>query len=137
MRVIGCLVLVISTLGWLACHWPLVEPGVAAGAPELRLGHGGRAAERLAATPDALAHEVSTTWRRTADGWEHPTWWIQEPEPPRPKIHPLVVGLLQLFVALFALIAFSPSPGGASGHAARSRRNPRGAAAAAAGKPAR
>ena len=137
MRTIGCLLLALLTLGWLACQWPIGESDVISAAPELRLGYGGQSTAGLAIPADRLAIEVSTTWRRTTDGWEHPTWWLPKTEPPRPRLHPLVVGLLHLLVSLFALVAFSPFPGGESGRGGVPEESPEGASDATAGKPAR
>ena len=49
----------------------------------------------------------TSTWVRTADGWESPSAW-ESPGPvvSRPTLHPLLVTGFQLSASLFALVAF-------------------------------
>ena len=83
MRWIGWLLLLLVGLAWVAAEVPL---------------HG-----------DSPAPRCEPVWRRTVDGWEKVTWWSDEPEVVRhcPTLHPMVVALLQMFLALGALIVFS------------------------------
>ena len=84
MRLIGWLLVILMGLGWLASEVPL--PG---------------------SRPDG---QPQTGWRRTCDGWERITWWTAQPETRRPVLHPTVVALLEMFLALAALVAFSRAP---------------------------
>lgn len=59
------------------------------------------------ARPEDAAPDPKTAWRRTRDGWERPTWWRPAGPSRRPGLHPIVVGLLELLLALGALIGFS------------------------------
>lgn len=81
MRLIGWLLLILLGLGWLASEVPLAGP-----------------------QPDGRPESV---WRRTRDGWEKISWWTPRTRTPRTVLHPMVVGLLEMFLALAALIAFS------------------------------
>ena len=81
MRLIGWLLLILVGLGWLASEVPLAETR-----PE---------------------RPLKADWRRTAQGWERPSTWPAQTKIRRPAVHPVVVGLLQLFLALAVLIAFS------------------------------
>jgi hypothetical protein len=58
---------------------------------------------------DAEASGVGAqrVWRRTRDGWERPSRWALPRKSPAPAVHPIVVGLLEMFLALAALLAFS------------------------------
>ena len=59
--------------------------------------------------------EVKTPWRRTVDGWEHTSRWTPEAGARPPALHPVVVGLLEMLLALAALIGLSEDkrrPGG-------------------------
>jgi hypothetical protein len=50
-----------------------------------------------------------TVWRRTRDGWE-PAGWLTPPvRAHKPALHPVVVGLLELLLAVTALVAGSRS----------------------------
>ena len=51
-----------------------------------------------------------TDWRRTRDGWEHSSRWTFRCEHRAATLHPIVVGLLELFLSVAALIAFSEPP---------------------------
>jgi len=73
--------LLLVAVGWLAC--------------EIRL------PETTAATGASL-----DSWRRTRDGWEHASWLTAQTRSPAPALHPAVVGLLELFLSLAALVAF-------------------------------
>ena len=82
MRLIGgLLLLILAGLGYLAS--------------ELSLGN------------DSPQPEPTTQWRRTVDGWEKPDWLTSDPPIRRPALHPTVVGLLQIFLALGALLFFA------------------------------
>ena len=81
MRPIGWLSLVLLGLGWLASEVPLAET--------------------------QQERQVETGWRRTVDGWEHSSRWTSDGRICRPALHPSVVGLSQLLLALAALIALS------------------------------
>jgi len=94
VRRIGWLSLLLLALGWFVSEMPL---------PDLQSGE-----------------TLDTPWRRTCDGWEHSTWWSQAAATRQPALHPIVVALLEMFLALAALIAFSKSPQPRSG----SRRGP-------------
>ena len=83
MRRIGWLLLIVLAAGWLAGNLPL--PRITAG-----------------------AHRESDGWRRTRSGWEQRSWATPEAPIRRPALHPGVVGLLELFVSMAALIAFPP-----------------------------
>ncbi|MHC4398235.1 MAG: hypothetical protein ACYTG0_00990 [Planctomycetota bacterium] len=58
-------------------------------------------------------------WRRTRYGWQWARWLVEESPVRRPSLHPAVVGLLQLFLSVFALVAI-PSRAGVTA-AARSK----------------
>lgn len=74
---------------------------------------------------DAEASTVGSAvvWRRTRDGWERPSQWSFRRRSQPPALHPVVVGLLEAFLAAAALIAFSeagdPRPGPKSKPACR------------------
>lgn len=85
MRLIAGLLLILLGLGWLACELPLGD--------------------------DAREPGPKTAWRRTVDGWEQTTWWATEQPLRRPAIHPTIVALLQMFLALAALLIFSGGGG--------------------------
>ena len=80
MRLIGGIVLILLGLLWLASEIPLAAP------PQKR---------------------PQTDWRRTCDGWEKKSWWVPEKPNHQPTLHPVVVGLLEVFLSLAVLIAFS------------------------------
>ncbi|HUT12181.1 MAG TPA: hypothetical protein VMY42_16900 [Thermoguttaceae bacterium] len=67
------------------------------------------AAELPSVTPSAAGNPHSD-WRRTRQGWEPMSCWAFENHVEYPTLHPMVVGLLELFLALAALIAFSKPP---------------------------
>ncbi|MEN6496007.1 MAG: hypothetical protein ABFD16_17125 [Thermoguttaceae bacterium] len=81
MRWIGWMVALLLTLGWIAVEVDVAEP----------------ARPRLAASD----------WRRTRVGWEQPTWLDAHIPARAPALHPAVVGLLELFLSLFGLVAFA------------------------------
>ena len=80
MRLIGGLLLTLAGLGYLAS--------------ELSFGN------------DSPPPEPTTQWRRTVDGWEKPVWLTSDLPIRRPALHPTIVGLLQVFLALVALLLF-------------------------------
>lgn len=80
MRLIGGLLLVLAGLGYLAS--------------ELSLGN------------ESPQPEPTTQWRRTVDGWEKPAWLTSDLPIRRPALHPTIVGLLQMFLTLGALLFF-------------------------------
>jgi len=61
---------------------------------------------------DAESDGRLPAWRRTVNGWEHPTWATAGSEIGPPALHPAVVGALEALLSLLALLAFSPSAGG-------------------------
>jgi len=79
-RLIGYLLLVLLGIGWLAG-----EVELAAAAPS--------------------AGRVDTDWRRTRNGWERQSSWIEDTPPRRPALHPAMVGTFQLLASVAALIA--------------------------------
>lgn len=81
VRLIGPLVLILFGLGWLASEVPLP-----------------RTQPRAA---------VTTGWRRTRDGWEHSSCWTRDGKTRQPALHPNVVGLLEMFLAVAGLLALS------------------------------
>lgn len=90
----------------MAGQMPLAEFSDAA----LRADRGyGREAIARATAGDAEASAVGseTGWRRTRDGWERPSRWTYRRRSRPPALHPIVVGLLETFLALAALLAFS------------------------------
>ncbi len=78
---IGWLLLILFGLGWLACEVPLAAP--------------------------KRSEALENPWRRTRHGWEEIGSLSTESRPHRPSLHPIVVALLELFLATAALIAFS------------------------------
>ena len=81
MRLIGWLLLLLVVFAWVASEVPL--------------------------RGDSPQPSPEVAWRRTADGWEKTARWHNEPAVRRPALHPMVVALLQMLLALGALIAFS------------------------------
>jgi len=78
--------------------------------PPLRAGQPHRrepATNVLARDAEASAVRSETAWRRTRDGWERPSRWTFHRKSRPPALHPIVVGLLEMFLASAALIAFS------------------------------
>ena len=78
-RIVGVL-LILFTLGWLACHVP--------------------------ATP-APDQPRTTSWRRTSDGWERADRLFADVPRSQPMLHPAVVGLALLLFVSAALIGLS------------------------------
>lgn len=72
----------------------------------LLLAAGGYLATQVEVACDADGAEP-IRWVRTADGWEKPDSW-QTPESAayQRTLHPLIVGLLQMFASLIALLLF-------------------------------
>ena len=106
MVLIGWLLLILSGLGRLAGEVPAAETP----AGELRAGqpHGREPATNVVAKDaEASAVRSETAWRRTRDGWERPSRWTFHRKSRPPALHPIVVGLLEMFLASTALIAFS------------------------------
>jgi hypothetical protein len=81
MRWLACFFLLLTAVAWLACEIRLPETATATGAS-------------------------LDSWRRTRDGWEHASWLTPPTPSPAPTLHPAVVGLLELFLSLAALVAF-------------------------------
>jgi hypothetical protein len=54
------------------------------------------------------ADAASSTWRRTADGWEDTRSWSHPAAGYRPGLDPAVVALWQLLASLLALVAWAP-----------------------------
>jgi len=79
VRLIVWLVLILMALGWLASELPL--------------------------TATQNQSSVEAGWRRTRDGWEIPTWNVNGGFR-RVSLHPAVVGLFEISLALAVLIAF-------------------------------
>ena len=90
MRTILVLMLLLISLGAVACNLPASAPA------------------------DDSSHEATLshddTWRRTRVGWERQTDWRRPLVTPDPAIGPLVVGLLQVFISVTALVAFPARP---------------------------
>jgi hypothetical protein len=51
--------------------------------------------------------KVTTAWRRTRDGWERPGWLTSSTRSCRPTLHPTVVALAEILLAVAALVALS------------------------------
>ena len=81
MRIIILLLLLLVGLGFLVAELPS-----AAGTPR---------------------SDVDQGWRRTGEGWQRPVWLVPGAPVRPPTLHPLVVGLFQLFLAMGLLVAFS------------------------------
>lgn len=81
MRWIAWMVALLLTVGWIAVEVQVAEP--------------------------ARSGLMARDWRRTRTGWEQPTWSDAHIPVRAPALHPAVVGLLQLFVSLFGLVAWS------------------------------
>ncbi|MBN2474215.1 MAG: hypothetical protein JXB62_06390 [Pirellulales bacterium] len=96
MRRIGWLLLLLLGLGYLASEIPSV------------------------ATPSGHADQLD--WRRTRDGWQRRVWAERPVAEDQPILHPAVVGLLELFLALAALIAFATDHSGREPNGATSAR---------------
>ena len=84
VRLIAWLLLILLGLCWLAAAVPVAETGQN--------------------PPDRPKDDG---WRRTIDGWEHRSSWVQHHRSDSAGLHPAVVGLLQLQLSLAALIGFS------------------------------
>ncbi len=82
---VGCLLLLLCGLTWLAAEVPSAT------------------AERPV--------DTRTQWRRTRNGWEHPTWldpiWLNSPRSASrsPSPHPALVALFELFLVSAILVA--------------------------------
>ncbi len=100
MRLIAGLMLVLLVLGWMACEVPL---SCSECSTETVGGLCALHAQKLFSSEPGS----KTAWRRTADGWEKTTWWSSDPPIRRPALHPTVVALMQIFLALGALILFA------------------------------
>jgi hypothetical protein len=101
---IGWLLLMLWGVGPLAGQVPPVETP----ARDLRAGEGHRREpppNLLQEDAEASALGWETTWRRTRDGWERPGQWTFHRKSHPPALHPIVVALLEVFLALAALIA--------------------------------
>ena len=81
MRMILGLLLIILGLGWLASETPIGN--------------------------DSLQLNCGTHWRRTVDGWERANWIVGDEVIRRPALHPTVIALLQMLLAIAALILFA------------------------------
>ncbi len=60
--------------------------------------------------PSAAGHSQTTIdsgWRRAAGGWEHRNWWPMPKATRGVPLHPGLIGLLEMFLAAGALVAFS------------------------------
>lgn len=79
MRLIVCLLLVLIGIGWLASE------------------------VQLTAAPSQGNDD--TGWRRTRDGWQHQSLWTGREPVREPRLHPVLVGVLQLLLSAAALIA--------------------------------
>ena len=100
MRLIAGLVLMLLVLSWVACEAPL---SYSEGSAETAGGLCALHAQKLFPSEPG----PKTAWRRTIDGWEKTTWWSSDPPIRRPALHPTVVALMQMFLALGALILFA------------------------------
>jgi hypothetical protein len=60
------------------------------------------------ATQSSASHEQVPAWRRTAQGWQRPTWLSRPVEYRRPALHPVVVGLLLTLSVLASMVLLSP-----------------------------
>ena len=95
MRLVGWFFVLLMVLGWLAAELPLDGTSSDGRREEVsRAGH-----------PPGVA--LQDDWRRTRDGWERRSWWTPKSPVRRPALHPMVVVLLEVFLTLGALIAFS------------------------------
>lgn len=83
MRAIGWIMVLLLTIAWLACE---VQP------------------------PQAMHVDSEASWRRTCNGWERARWLTAQRTATQPTLHPVVIGLLQLLLAVTALVAFSRTP---------------------------
>jgi len=102
MHRIGWILFFLGVVGWLACQLPVDAPHADAGAqPSARESADSAQASHAFSRAEAGA----LSWRRTRSGWERPRWFIAQRSFRQPSLHPAVVGLLQLFVSLTALVA--------------------------------
>ncbi|MCI0492103.1 MAG: hypothetical protein L0Z07_04110 [Planctomycetes bacterium] len=63
--------------------------------------------EGVTAESPREVHQVK--WVRTVDGWERPAEWFPAPVEP-PRLHPVVVSLIQGLVSVLALAACDSAP---------------------------
>lgn len=81
---IAWLSLTIVAVGWLAVEIPLAD--------------------------SPLQTPCGTDWRRTRDGWQRRSEWVQANPPASHRLlHPVLIGLAQLLIATTSLVAFSPT----------------------------
>jgi hypothetical protein len=96
---IGRLILVFSALGGPPDVPPPAQPPAGVPSPTANL---------LDQQAEAAPLSCETAWRRTRDGWELPSRWPSQrmvgANPP--ALHPIVVGSMELLLALTALLAF-------------------------------
>lgn len=85
MRLIGWLLLILLTLGWLASELP--------------------------STAVHAQATKKTEWRRTRDGWERPTWSRATATSCRLTLHPALIALLEISLVSAVLIAFDKDKG--------------------------
>jgi hypothetical protein len=76
---IGWILLVLVTLGWVACEWPSQPPDAA---------------------------EPATVWRHTRNGWEHRDRVLVRAVY-RPALHPVVIASLEVLLTATAMLAVS------------------------------
>ena len=95
------LVLVFFALGGLA-GWLLLWQAGAQHGPQAT-----SATERIRPQSPETLPQPRTAWRRTADGWEKTTWGTSRPKIRHPALHPTVVSLLQMLLAVMGLLAFT------------------------------
>ena len=69
-------------------------------------------ASQLPGDPGDLSNPPSSNWRRTANGWEHLNLRAEGDDLREAKLHPLVVGSLEILLTLGALVAFSTDRSG-------------------------
>jgi hypothetical protein len=84
MRLITGIVLLILSVGLLSCRWE-------------------------AASSQATSAAVSTSWIRTATGWEKSGTWTTAATL-RPALHPLVVASGEMLASILGMAAFSAGP---------------------------
>jgi len=52
---------------------------------------------------------VASAWKRTVNGWEQANSWLAPPYVQHVSLHPAVVGALELFLSVAALVGLSLS----------------------------